>query len=165
MEPDYYLTETPRGKSIIMTGGNDKNRPHRKIQKFLHRNKILTLCASGNQDVWAANCFFKFNAEDTSIWISTNKDTRHSIIMSNNNIVAGTIYSGSISIFAKKGLQYRGRVHMLSDDISYTARQLYLKKFPFLKHRVQSFWEIKLDELKFTDMTLGKAAKFMWSRL
>lgn len=134
------------------------------INKFLHNNKILSICTSGEDDLWAANCIFKFNEDDMSLLISTKKETRHAKIMNDNSTVVGTMYSKSPLLFLKQGVQYKGRIALLNGANFDKAKDLYLRKFPLFKNKTHDIWEIILDEIKFTDMKMGRVKNITWLR-
>ncbi|MEF2482185.1 hypothetical protein V4D09_02630 [Vibrio mimicus] len=134
------------------------------IKKFLNKNKILSVCASNNEDFWSANCIFRFNEKRMSLIISTKKDTRHAKIMIVSNNVVGTMHSNSPFLFLKKGGQYKGRISLLNNDKENNAKKLYLEKYPLFKSKTHDIWEIELDEFKFTDMKFGKVTQVTWYR-
>ncbi|MBL4829495.1 MAG: hypothetical protein JKY55_06375 [Aliivibrio sp.] len=135
------------------------------INKFLHKNKILSICTSGENDIWAANCLFTFNEDDMCLFISTKKETRHAKIMTDNIIVVGTMYSKFPLLFLKQGIQYKGRVILLNGRDVYKAKEVYLKKYPLFKNKTHDIWKIFLDEIKFTDMKMGRIKNTTWIRI
>ncbi|CCO47563.1 conserved hypothetical protein [Vibrio nigripulchritudo SOn1] len=137
---------------------------NKTMKKFLHRNNILSICSSSDDDLWSANCIFKFDEEKMALIISTHKETRHAKIMKENYVVSGTMYSKSPFLFLKQGVQYKGQIENLSGSKLEKAKSLYLDKYPLFKSRAHDIWEITLEEIKFTDMRFGRVKKSTWYR-
>lgn len=136
---------------------------NRKLIRYLKKNKLLTLCTSDGEQMWAANLMFIFNESDMSAVVSTSINTRHSSIMNNKNIVAGTIGS-KLSMLSSVGLQYSGSIDLICDSQEIIAREKYLKRFPFLKNKVSHLWVLKFNEIKLVSMILGKGSCVEWCR-
>ncbi|MDW6003520.1 PNPOx family protein [Vibrio mangrovi] len=135
----------------------------KSLIKFLNKNKILTLCVSSGEELWAASCIFSFNEIDVSAIISTSHKTRHASMMTENNIVAGTIGS-KLSLLKSMGIQYRGVINLLEGERYTVAKGSYLKKYPYLKNKVSDIWKISFDEIKLVSMTMGRHHRIEWLR-
>ncbi|ENM5740049.1 hypothetical protein AB1F87_003646 [Vibrio mimicus] len=136
---------------------------NRKLVRFLKKNKLLTLCASDGEQIWAASLMFIFNESDMSAVVSTSINTRHSSIMNRKNIVAGTIGS-KLSMLNSVGLQYSGNIELVCDSQEIDAREKYLKRYPFLKKKISHLWVLKFNEIKLVSMRLGKGSCVEWCR-
>ncbi len=54
-----------------------------------------------------------------------------------------------------RGVQFKGEIRRLSGDEEARMRQRYVKRFPVARMLSAPVWEIRPDEIKFTDNTLG----------
>ena len=63
-----------------------------------------------------------------------------------------------------RGLQFKGEIRRLEGEESDAQRQRYVRRFPVALALKAPVWEIRLDELKFTDNTLGFGKKLHWLR-
>ncbi len=63
-----------------------------------------------------------------------------------------------------RGVQFKGEIRLLSGDEADEKRALYVKRFPVARMLSAPVWELRLDELKFTDNTLGFGKKLHWLR-
>jgi len=132
--------------------------------RYLKKQHVLSVCTGSGEDLWCANCYYVFNEARMAFWLMTETDTRHGALMLMQTHVAGTISGQPKSILLIKGVQYRGRVHRLSDARAAAALQAYQKRFPVAKKVSAPLWEIALDELKMTDNALGFGHKIVWRR-
>ncbi|MGS3108660.1 hypothetical protein AB2881_32060, partial [Escherichia coli] len=57
-----------------------------------------------------------------------------------------------------------GEIRRLSGDEEARMRQRYVKRFPVARMLSAPVWEIRPDEIKFTDNTLGFGKKLHWRR-
>ncbi len=73
--------------------------------------------------------------------------------------VAGTVNGQPKTIALIRGVQFKGQIRQLAGEESDVARQAYLRRFPVARMLSAPVWEIRLDELKFTDNTLGFGKK------
>lgn len=137
---------------------------HSHLIRYLKKQHVLSLCASSNDDLWCANCFYVFDETRMAFWLMTEPDTRHATLMLANPRVAGTVNGQPKSVLLIKGVQYRGRIQQLHDDQEEQARRVYQKRFPIARKVQAPLWEIALDELKMTDNALGFGKKIVWQR-
>ncbi|CCO50241.1 conserved hypothetical protein [Vibrio nigripulchritudo SOn1] len=136
---------------------------NQELVNFLRKSKLLTLCTSNGDQLWAANLIFNFNESDMSAVVSTSVNTRHSEIMNERNIVAGTIGS-KLSLLSSIGLQYSGNINLIDEPQRSVAKKQYLKRYPFLRGKVSDLWILKFDEIKLVSMRLGKRSCIEWLR-
>ena len=90
--------------------------------------------------------------------------SRHSEFALQNNRVAGTINSQPSNVLSIKGVQYAGTIRLV-DNMEYQhAYDLYTHRFPIAKIKSLPIWDIKIDEMKFTNNSLGFGKKLLWTR-
>ncbi|AWK44031.1 hypothetical protein GPY51_10190 [Photorhabdus laumondii subsp. laumondii] len=134
------------------------------IHRYLARQHVLTLCTATGDDVWCANCFYVFNADEIAFWFMTELHTRHGEMMQVNPQVAGTI-AGQIRHIAQiKGIQFKGEVIRLEGEKDKVARARYCRRFPVSIAVKTPIWQLNLNEIKMTDNTLGFGKKICWQR-
>ena len=73
--------------------------------------------------------------------------------------VAGTVNGQPKTVALIRGVQFKGEIRRLEDEESDLARQAYNRRFPVARMLSAPVWEIRLDEIKFTDNTLGFGKK------
>ncbi|RWR01485.1 hypothetical protein ED28_13415 [[Pantoea] beijingensis] len=134
------------------------------ISRYLKKQHVLSLCCGSHEHLWCANCFYVFDAERIVFWLMTECDTRHGEQMLRTPGVAGTINGQPKTVLLIKGVQYRGSIRRLEGEDELRARAVYCKRFPVAKKASAPLWEIRLDELKMTDNTLGFGKKLSWTR-
>lgn len=137
---------------------------HPHLIRYLKKQHVLSLCATDGDDMWSANCFYIFNETRMAFWLMTEPDTRHGQLMLANPRIAGTVNGQPKTVLLIKGVQYRGRIQLLSGEQETLARQAYQKRFPVAKKVSAPLWEITLDDVKMTDNALGFGKKIVWTR-
>ena len=78
--------------------------------------------------------------------------------------VAGTVNGQPKNVALIRGVQFKGEIRRLEGEESDAMRKHYLRRFPVAAAMPAPVWEIRLDELKFTDNTLGFGKKHHWLR-
>ncbi len=78
--------------------------------------------------------------------------------------VAGTVNGQPKTVALIRGVQFKGEIRRLEGEESERARQAYNRRFPVARMLSAPVWEIRLDEIKFTDNTLGFGKKMIWLR-
>ncbi|WP_343552885.1 YhbP family protein [Pantoea sp.] len=137
---------------------------HSHLIRYLKKQHVLSLCATDGKDMWSANCFYLFDQESMAFWLMTEPDTRHGQLMLANPRVAGTVNGQPKTVLLIKGVQYAGRIQLLSGERETAARLAYQKRFPVAKKVSAPLWEIQLDEVKMTDNALGFGKKIVWTK-
>ena len=79
-------------------------------------------------------------------------------------VVAGTVNGQPKTVALIRGVQFKGEIRRLEGEESDLARQAYNRRFPVARMLSAPVWEIRLDEIKFTDNTLGFGKKMIWLR-
>ena len=67
--------------------------------------------------------------------------------------VAGTVNGQPKTVALIRGVQFKGEIRRLEGEESDARRKHYTRRFPVAA--AAPVWEIRLDEIKFTDNTLG----------
>ena len=78
--------------------------------------------------------------------------------------VAGTINGQPKTVALIRGVQFKGEIRRLEGKESEAIRARYNHRFPVARVLSAPVWEIRPDELKFTDNTLGFGKKHYWLR-
>ena len=134
------------------------------IFTYLKKQHVLSLCCSFDDDIWCANCFYVFDEKEVAFYLMTSAESRHSKLMLNNHLVAGTVNGQPKNISLIKGIQYKGIISLLAEENKNDALSLYTKRFPIAKIKSQPLWKIEISELKFTNNILGFGSKSIWHR-
>ncbi|TKI08621.1 YhbP family protein [Martelella alba] len=134
------------------------------IVAYLKKQHVLTLCVGNGQTLWCANCFYALDEATMCLYMLTDGNTRHGGLLAENHSVAGTINDQTVTVSRIKGIQYRGDVRRLEGDEAQSARKLYTARFPLAKIAGTPIWRLRLDEIKFTNNTLGFGTKISWLR-
>lgn len=134
------------------------------IFTYLKKQHVLSLCCSFDDDIWCANCFYVFDEKEVAFYLMTSTESRHSKLMLNNHLVAGTVNGQPKNISLIKGIQYKGVISLLAEENKNDALSLYTKRFPIAKIKSQPLWKIEISELKFTNNVLGFGKKSDWHR-
>ena len=78
--------------------------------------------------------------------------------------MAGTVNGQPKTVALIRGVQFKGEIRLLEGEEADEKRALYVRRFPVARMLPAPVWEIRLDELKFTDNTLGFGKKLHWLR-
>ena len=78
--------------------------------------------------------------------------------------VAGTVNGQPKTVALIRGVQFKGEIRRLEGEESDLARKAYNRRFSVARMLSAPVWEIRLDEIKFTDNTLGFGKKMIWLR-
>lgn len=134
------------------------------IFTYLKKQHVLSLCCSFDDDIWCANCFYVFDEKEVAFYLMTSTESRHSKLMLNNHLVAGTVNGQPKNISLIKGIQYKGVISLLAEENKNDALSLYTKRFPIAKIKSLPLWKVEISELKFTNNILGFGNKSDWHR-
>lgn len=131
---------------------------------YLQRQHVLTLCCSAGGDLWAANCFYCFDATRLSFYIMTECHTHHARLMLANPKVSGTVSDQVAEVSLLQGVQFSGIIQLLESTEEIAALSQYQIRFPIAHSRRAPLWELSLERLKMTDNRLGFGTKIIWQR-
>ncbi|EGG6883591.1 YhbP family protein [Salmonella enterica] len=134
------------------------------IGRWLTKQHVVTWCVHHEGELWCANAFYLFDAQNVALYLLTEDKTRHAQMSGARAPVAGTVNGQPKTVARIRGVQFKGEVRRLEGQESDAARKAYLRRFPVARVLPAPVWEIRLDEIKFTDNTLGFGKKLHWLR-
>ena len=117
------------------------------IGRWLSKQHVVTWCVSREDELWCANAFYVYDPDTVAFYLLSEEHTRH----------------GQMTGQRAK-VQFKGEIRRLSGDEEARMRQRYVKRFPVARMLSAPVWEIRPDEIKFTDNTLGFGKKLHWRR-
>lgn len=134
------------------------------ISRWLSKQHVLTYCAGSNGDLWCANAFYLFDEQRVAFYLLSETHTRHGELIGKQANVAGTVNGQPKTVALIRGVQFRGEISLVEEDEVESIRTRYCKRFPVARMMKAPAWEIRLDEIKMTDNTLGFGKKLHWLR-
>lgn len=134
------------------------------IGRWLAKQHVVTWCVHHEGELWCANAFYLFDAQNVALYLLTEDKTRHAQMSGACAPVAGTVNGQPKTVARIRGVQFKGEIRRLEGQESDVARKAYLRRFPVARVLPAPVWEIRLDEIKFTDNTLGFGKKLHWLR-
>ncbi|EJU1695143.1 YhbP family protein [Salmonella enterica] len=134
------------------------------IGRWLAKQHVVTWCVYHEGELWCANAFYLFDAQNVALYLLTEDKTRHAQMSGARAPVAGTVNGQPKTVARIRGVQFKGEIRRLEGQESDAARKAYLRRFPVARVLPAPVWEIRLDEIKFTDNTLGFGKKLHWLR-
>ncbi|UIV47193.1 YhbP family protein [Escherichia coli] len=133
------------------------------ISRWLAKQHVVTWCVQQEGELWCANAFYLFDAQKVAFYILTEEKTRSA----DERAAGGSCRNGKRSaenVALIRGVQFKGEIRRLEGEESDLARKAYNRRFPVARMLSAPVWEIRLDEIKFTDNTLGFGKKMIWLR-
>lgn len=109
-------------------------------------------------------CVLFVRCANVALYLLTDDKTRHAQMSGACAPVAGTVNGQPKTVTRIRGVQFKGVIRRLEGQESDAARKAYLRRFPVARVLPAPVWEIRLDEIKFTDNTLGFGKKLHWLR-
>ncbi|RPH29822.1 hypothetical protein EHN07_04695 [Buttiauxella warmboldiae] len=134
------------------------------ISRWLNKQHVLTYCVGSHDDLWCANAFYLYDAQRIAFYLLSETHTRHGELIGKQARVAGTINGQPKTVALIRGIQFRGEITLIEEEAAAAVRNRYCKRFPVARVMKAPVWEIRLDELKMTDNTLGFGKKLHWLR-
>ncbi|CBG91372.1 YhbP family protein [Citrobacter rodentium] len=134
------------------------------ISRWLAKQHVVTWCVQHEGELWCANAFYIFDARKVAFYLLTEEKTRHAQMSGAQARVAGTVNGQPKTVALIRGVQFKGEIRRLEGEESDAARSAYHRRFPVARALSAPVWEIRLDEIKFTDNTLGFGKKLHWLR-
>ena len=134
------------------------------ISRWLAKQHVVTWCVQQEGELWCANAFYLFDAQKVAFYILTEEKTRHAQMTGVEAKVAGTVNGQPKSVALIRGVQFSGEIKRLEEGESAMLRERYNRRFPIARALSAPVWEIRLDEIKFTDNTLGFGKNMIWLR-
>ncbi len=134
------------------------------ISRWLKKQNVVTFCVSNESSIWCANAFFYFDEQRVAFYLLSDPNSRHGKMIGQISPVAGTVNGQTKTVALIRGLQYSGTIRLVDEAESGPFREPYYRRFPIARVHKSPIWEILVDELKFTDNTLGFGKKLFWFR-
>ncbi|WP_165461951.1 YhbP family protein [Atlantibacter sp.] len=134
------------------------------ISRWLGKQHVVSYCVANEQDMWCANAFYLYCPQDVAFYFLSDPQTRHGQISSTQTRVAGTVSGQTKNVALIRGVQFKGELRLLDAQEGAPLRERYNRRFPVARMMSAPVWAIQLNELKFTDNTLGFGKKFIWQR-
>jgi uncharacterized protein YhbP (UPF0306 family) len=135
------------------------------IIQFIKKQTCATICCTDKDgDPYCFSCFYAFNREKGLLYYKSSPSAKHSIIMSRNPIIAGTILPDKLNILQIKGIQFEGVLLAADDPLSEKATLHYYARHPIALTMPGDTCVVKLNSIKMTDSSLGIGKKISWSR-
>lgn len=134
------------------------------INRWLGKQHVVSYCVANGQDIWCANAFYLYCPQDVAFYLLSDTQTRHGQISGTRAAVAGTVSGQTKNVALIRGVQFKGELLLIEEEASAAIRERYNRRFPIARAMSAPVWAIRLDELKFTDNTLGFGKKLAWQR-
>ena len=134
------------------------------INRWLAKQHVVTWCVYDEGEMWCAHAFYYYDPERVAFYVMSEDKTRHAQMTGQQAKVAGTVNGQPKTVALIRGVQFKGEIRRLDGEESDARRKLYTRRFPVAAALKAPVWEIRLDELKFTDNTLGFGKKLHWLR-
>jgi uncharacterized protein YhbP (UPF0306 family) len=134
-----------------------------KIIDFLEGQKVAGICfVDETNEPCCFSCFYVFNSSTNCLYFKSSANARHSNFLNKYPAVAGTIQPNKLNTLAIKGVQFKGVICNANDPLSFEAKALYHKKYPFAMAMQGEVWTVRLLQVKMTDNTLNFGKKLLW---
>ena len=134
------------------------------INRWLAKQHVVTWCVYDDGEMWCANAFYYYDPERVAFYVMSEDKTRHAQMSGPCAPIAGTVNGQPKTVALIRGVQFKGEIRRLEGLESEAARNAYNRRFPVARMLPAPVWEIRLDEVKFTDNTLGFGKKMHWLR-
>lgn len=134
------------------------------ISRWLAKQHVVTWCVHHEGELWCANAFYYYDPDRVAFYLLSEEKTRHAQMSGPKAPVAGTVNGQPKNVALIRGIQFKGEIRRLEGEESTLMRNRYTYRFPMALAMSAPVWEIRLDELKFTDNTLGFGKKIHWLR-
>ena len=134
------------------------------INRWLAKQHVVTWCVCKDEEMWCANAFYYYDPGRVAFYVMSEDKTRHAQMTGQRAKVAGTVNGQPKTVALIRGVQFKGEIRRLEGEESDAQRKRYTRRFPVAAALKAPVWEIRLDELKFTDNTLGFGKKLHWLR-
>lgn len=134
------------------------------ISRWLAKQHVVGWCVAKDGDMWCANAFYVYDAQRVAFYLLSEETTRHGQMTGTRAPVAGTVNGQPKTVALIRGVQFKGEIRLLEGEEADEKRALYVRRFPVARMLSAPVWELRLDELKFTDNTLGFGKKLHWLR-
>lgn len=134
------------------------------INRWLAKQHVVTWCVANRGELWCANAFYFYDPHAVAFYVLSEDQTRHGQMTGLKAQVAGTVNGQPKTVALIRGVQFAGEIRRLDEEESAAPRAQYNRRFPVARMLSAPMWEIRLNEVKFTDNTLGFGKKLHWIR-
>ncbi|WP_336295815.1 YhbP family protein [Cronobacter dublinensis] len=134
------------------------------ISQWLAKQHVVTYCVGREDALWCANAFYVYDRERVAFYLLSDTKSRHGEMAGRQARVAGTVNGQTKTVARIRGVQFAGVLRLVEAPESEALRERYNRRFPVARVMSSPLWEIRLDEIKFTDNTLGFGKKLAWLR-
>jgi len=134
------------------------------ISQWLAKQHVVTYCVGREDALWCANAFYVYDRERVAFYLLSNPKSRHGEMAGRQARVAGTVNGQTKTVARIRGVQFAGELRLVEAPESEALRERYNRRFSVARVMSSPLWEIRLDEIKFTDNTLGFGKKLAWLR-
>ncbi|HDG1671061.1 MAG: YhbP family protein [Kluyvera cryocrescens] len=134
------------------------------ISRWLAKQHVVSWCVANEGELWCANAFYVYDPQRVAFYLLSEETTRHGQMTGKQAPVAGTVNGQPKTVALIRGVQFKGEIRLLDGDEAAEKRALYVRRFQVARVLSAPVWELRLDELKFTDNTLGFGKKLHWLR-
>ncbi|ALB65372.1 YhbP family protein [Cronobacter dublinensis] len=134
------------------------------ISQWLAKQHVVTYCVGREDTLWCANAFYVYDRERVAFYLLSDTKSRHGEMAGRLARVAGTVNGQTKTVARIRGVQFAGELRLVEGPESEALRERYNRRFPVARVMSSPLWEIRLDEIKFTDNTLGFGKKLGWLR-
>jgi uncharacterized protein YhbP (UPF0306 family) len=137
------------------------------IQKFITSQTCASICCIGLQTKlpYCFSCYYAFNSKEGLLFFKSSATTHHSILISKNPFVSGTILPDKLNSLAVVGIQFEGVMLAVNNPIAAQAFKQYHTKHPLSLAIAGNMWTIQLTHIKMTDSSLGFGKKSIWDKV
>ena len=134
------------------------------ISQWLAKQHVVTYCVGREDALWCANAFYVYDRERVAFYLLSDTKSRHGEMAGRQARVAGTVNGQTKTVARIRGVQFAGELRLVEAPENEALRERYNRRFPVARVMSSPLWEIRLDEIKFTDNTLGFGKKLAWLR-
>lgn len=135
------------------------------IAKFLKEQTCVSICCVDELGKpYCFTCFYAFDEENDLLHFKSSAESYHSVLLSKNPWVAGTVLPNKLNRLIIKGLQMEGVLLNSKQSLAKNASTYYHKKHPIALAMIGEIWTIQINSIKMTDSTLGFGKKIIWNR-
>ena len=145
-------------------------------QKFIdliNDHQVLTIaCVTADGLPRSAALFYAFDSENSVFYFLSEENTLHGKSISQNPFISATIQRDRQKWMDIRGIQLRGKCSRLSGKEANSAKELYAKRFTFLKNPAAnlkaalgkvSYWEFRPEWMRLIDNAVAFGHKKEWN--
>ncbi|MDP1843867.1 MAG: pyridoxamine 5'-phosphate oxidase family protein [Sediminibacterium sp.] len=137
-----------------------------KIYQFIKDQTCTSICTIGENSIpHCFTCYYAYNKENNLLYYKSSIDTQHAKFLAKNPIVAGTILPDKFNKLQVKGIQFSGLLLNADDSLTKNAVVAYYLKYPLAAAVSGEVWVVQVNQIKYTDNTLGFGTKLIWERI